>query len=369
MAQPLEIDALIVGAGPVGLFAVFQLGLQGVHAHVVDALPHAGGQCVELYGSKPIYDIPGIPLCTGQELIDRLLQQIQPFAPTFHFNQLVSHLEPQTDGRWKVETRSASPQSFLCKTLFIAAGVGAFVPRSLSLEGASALEGQQLHYHAEVDAPWKSRFANQHVLILGDGDSALETALGLGLQHYQNHQNHQDNQGPQNHRPASVTVVHRREVFSAAPETVAHFKREVAAGHLQFTAGQITALHLQAHAAPRLQSVQLLLPDGSERKVAVDQLLVLQGLSPKLGPIADWGLAMERRQLPVNPATCATSAPGIFAIGDINHYLGKKKLILCGFHECVLATFAAMPLIHPGPAPLLQYTTTSSTLHQRLGLA
>lgn len=366
MAQPLETDALIIGAGPVGLFAVFQLGLQGVHAHVVDALPHAGGQCVELYGNKPIYDIPGLPLCTGQELIDRLLQQIQPFAPTFHFSQLVSRLEQQTDARWLVETRSASPQSFLCKTLFIAAGVGAFVPRSLSLEGASALEGRQLHYHADMNASWKNRFANQHVLILGDGDNALETALDLGLHHPQNHQ---DNQGHPNHRPASVTVVHRREVFSAAPDTVAHFKREVAAEHLQFMAGQITALHLQAHTEPRLQAVQLLLPDGSEREVAVDQLLVLQGLSPKLGPIADWGLAMERRQLQVNPATCATSAPGIFAIGDINHYLGKKKLILCGFHECVLATFAALPLIHPGPAPLLQYTTTSSTLHERLGLA
>lgn len=355
MPAPIPTDALVIGAGPVGLFAVFQLGLQGVHAHVVDTLPHAGGQCVALYGHKPIYDIPGIPRCTGQELTNQLLQQIAPFQADFHYEQCVSQLEQQADGRWLVHTHAAATQpqapaqSFLAKTIFIAAGVGAFQPRMLSLEGASALEGQQIHYALDH----LPDVSGQHVMVLGDSDAAVQAALQLA------------EVMPASQRPARVRLVHRREVLSAEPDTLERLRNRLAEGALDFVVGQVHALHT----SPRLHALDLLRPDAQMERLPVDTLLVLQGLTPKLGPIADWGLALERRQLVVAPESCATSADGIFAIGDINHYPGKKKLILCGFHECVLAVFAAMPFIRPGPAPALQYTTTSSLLHQRLGVS
>lgn len=342
---PLETDALIVGAGPVGLFQIFQLGLQGVHCHAIDNLAHAGGQCAELYPDKPLYDIPGVPVCTGRELIAQLQQQIRPFNASFHFNQLVSQLTQQADGRFLVQTNH---QRFLSKTIFIAAGVGAFSPRPLNATGADQLGSPPLHYQP----PAPATLAQQHLVIAGDGDSALQAAIQFST--------------PGPHAAASVTVVHRRDSFSAEPATVAQFNALRGTGQLHFIAGQITEVQ---HSAQRLQHIQILLPDASQRSLPVDQLLVLQGLSPKLGPIGQWGLAMERRQLQVDPASCATNIPGIFAIGDINHYPGKKKLILCGFHECVLAAFAAMPLIQGGPPPLLQYTTTSTKLHKLLGVA
>jgi thioredoxin reductase (NADPH) len=352
--KPTEIDALVVGAGPVGLFQVFQLGLQEVHAHVVDSLPHAGGQCATLYPDKPIYDIPGIPVCTGQELVDRLLQQVQPFAPSFHFGQVVSELHRQPDGRFLVRTAAragAAEQAFLTKTVFIAAGAGAFQPRTLKVEGLDAFEGSQLHYTADNTA-----LAGADLVIVGDGDLALEAALQYCPQ---------PNKGPTSDSPRSVTVVHRRDVLSAADSTVARFREQVAQGHLRFVAAQVSAVRTEGG---RLATLDLLHSDGVVRGLPVDQLWVLQGLSPKLGPIADWGLALQRRQLAVDTETFSTSQAGIFAVGDINLYPGKKKLIVCGFHECVLAAFGAMQYIAPERNVPLQYTTTSTQLHRLLGV-
>ena len=365
MPMPITTDALIIGAGPVGLFQVFQLGLQGVSAHVVDTLPHAGGQCITLYADKPIYDIPGIPLCTGRELTERLLRQIEPFKPQFHWNQLVSTIERQRDGRFLIGTVHASePQSwFLAKTLFIAAGVGAFQPRQIKLDGAASLKGSQIHYRIDsykaAQALGNSHEAtkDQHTVILGDGEVALQAALSLSKV--------TNEKSDSVECVSQISVIHRREVFSAETDTVLQFREQVNAGNLHFVPGQIVALDVSNH---RMQALQVLQPDGQSARLPCDQLLVLQGLSPKLGPVAEWGLALERKQLAVDTETFATSAPGIFAVGDINTYPGKKKLILCGFHECVLAAFGAMNIIAPEEKVLLQYTTTSSKLHQRLGV-
>ncbi len=342
----IAADAVVIGAGPVGLFQVFELGLLDIHAHVIDALPHVGGQPVELYPDKPIYDIPGLPFCTGQGLADALLRQSAPFAPQFHLGQTVTALHPQADGRWLVGTSTGT--QFLTKTLFIAAGVGAFEPRRIKLAGIEAHEGRQLHYH--LGKP--SAYAGQDVLILGDTDSAIEAALTLS------------EQGP--HRARSVTLVHRRDSFKAEPERVALMRERCAGGAMRFVAGQVTGHDTQDN---RLRAVHLTLPEGTGRDIPVDTLLVLQGLSPQLGPLTDWGLAMERKQLVVNTETFATTAPGIFAVGDINTYPGKRKLLVCGFHECTLAAYGAAPIIHPDRPVLLQYTTTSTHLHQALGVA
>jgi len=355
--MPIETDALIIGAGPVGLFQAFQLGLQDVRAHVVDALPYAGGQCIELYADKPIYDIPGIPLCTGRELVARLLKQVAPFSPDFHFSALVAGIEKQSDGRFLVKIvptvhpGDRSEKTFLTKTIFIAAGVGAFQPRTIKLAGASVVEGRQIHYTFEQSAP----FAAQHVVINGDGNQALEAAVAMATK----------NSEMPDPQKMNLTVLHRRDVFSADAPVLAKFRSLIASGALHFVAGQIAQLELNGQT---LQSIEVLLSDGSTESIACDQLLVLQGLSPKLGPVADWGLAMERRQLIVSTETFSTDVPGIFAVGDINTYPGKKKLILCGFHECVLAAFSAMPMIRPAEKVLLQYTTTSSKLHRLLGV-
>lgn len=347
--SPLETDALVVGAGPAGLFQVFQLGLLEFRAHVVDALPHAGGQCVELYADKPIYDIPSVPVCTGRELTDNLLKQIEPMRAQFHFDQIVTEIARQADGRFLVKTSKSA--AFLAKAIFIAGGVGAFQPKTLKVEGLDAFNGNQVAYQV-ADA---SIYADQRVVIVGDNDTALDWALSLCAA----------NDAGYPHKAASVTVVHRRDAFSATPDTVARFRAMVAAGALAFVAGQITGIE---SAADRLGGVQISQPDASLKSLALDQLLVLQGLSPKLGPIADWGLAMERRQLVVNTEAFATSEPGIFAVGDINTYPGKKKLILCAFHECVLAAFGAAAYLYPDRKALLEYTTTSSRLHKVLGL-
>ena len=345
MTTPIDTEALVIGAGPVGLFQVFQLGLQGIHCHVVDALPHAGGQCAELYAGKPIYDIPGIPFCTGSELVERLQQQIAPFKPTLHLGQQVSTVDRLPDQRLQVQTTSGS--TFRTQTLFIAAGVGAFVARHLALDGLSAFEGRQVF--AEHPAP--ERWAGQHLVVAGDGDQALQTCLAAI-------------EGPQ--AAASVSLLHRRDQFTAAPELVAQMREACAAGRMRFVAGQPTGLRAEAG---RLQALELLNPQGDSEWLPLDVLQTCLGLSPKLGPVAQWGLAMERKQLVVNTENFATSEPGIFAVGDINTYPGKKKLILCGFHEATLAAFGAVAWLRPEEKTLLQYTTTSSLLHQRLGIA
>ena len=345
MTTPIDTEALVIGAGPVGLFQVFQLGLQGIHCHVVDALPHAGGQCAELYAGKPIYDIPGIPFCTGSELVERLQQQIAPFKPTLHLGQQVSTVDRLPDQRLQVQTTSGS--TFHTQTLFIAAGVGAFVARHLALDGLSAYEGRQVF--AEHPAP--ERWAGQHLVVAGDGDQALQTCLAAI-------------EGPQ--AAASVSLLHRRDQFTAAPELVTQMREVCAAGRMRFVAGQPTGLRAEAG---RLQALELLNPQGDSEWLPLDVLQTCLGLSPKLGPVAQWGLAMERKQLVVNTENFATSEPGIFAVGDINTYPGKKKLILCGFHEATLAAFGAVAWLRPEEKTLLQYTTTSSLLHQRLGIA
>ena len=345
MTSPIDTEALVIGAGPVGLFQVFQLGLQGIHAHVVDALPHVGGQCTELYAGKPIYDIPGIPFCTGSELVERLQQQVAPFQPTLHLGQQVKHIERLADRRLQVQTSSG--QTFLSQTLFIAAGVGAFVPRRMVLDGLDAFEGTQVF--AEHPAP--ERWVGQHLVVAGDGDAALQTCLDAS-------------QGPQ--AAASVTLLHRRDQFTAAPELIAQMRQACAAGRMRFVPGQPTGLRAESG---RLQALELLNPQGDTEWLPLDVLQTCLGLSPKLGPVAQWGLAMERKQLVVNTENFATSEPGIFAVGDINTYPGKKKLILCGFHEATLAAFGAVALLRPEEKTLLQYTTTSTLLHQRLGVA
>ncbi len=343
---PIVTDAVVIGAGPVGLFQVFELGLLDIRAHVIDALPFVGGQPAQLYPDKPIYDIPGLPACTGQGLIDALLQQTRPFAPQFHLSQTVTHLTREADGRFRIGT-SAGTQ-LLSKTVFIAAGVGAFEPRRLKLDGIDAFEGTQLHYHlGDV-----RRLADQDVLIQGDTDTALDAALSLS------------GDGPV--RARSVTLIHRRDSFKAEPERVERLRQRCRDGALRFVAGQVASLHIELG---RLSSVVLSLPDGGSQTLALDQWLVLQGLSPRLGPVTEWGLAMEHKLLAVDTEKFSTSEPGIFAVGDINTYPGKRKLLVCGFHECTLAAYAAAPIVHPDRPVLLQYTTSSTQLQQALGVA
>lgn len=345
MQAPIETDALVIGAGPVGLFQAFQLGLQGIACHVVDALPHTGGQCIELYADKPIYDIPGIPVCTGRELIERLTQQLQPFPPTYHLNQQVSALQRLADGRLQLSTTQGT--AFVARCVFIAAGVGAFVPKRLALEGLEAFEGQQV-FHT---LPPEFQLQGQHLLVTGDNDNALETAIQAAQQ--------------VSDRAASVTLMHRRDQFQARPELVQSLRQLCDQGGMRFVAAQPTACVSHDH---RLTGLEVLTAQGETEVLRADVLVASLGMSPRLGPLAEWGLALERKQLPVQTDSFSTTESGIFAVGDINTYPGKKKLILCGFHEATLAAFAAAALLHPAQKTLLQYTTTSTLLHQRLGL-
>ncbi|RTL17735.1 MAG: NAD(P)/FAD-dependent oxidoreductase [Burkholderiales bacterium] len=339
----IETDALVIGAGPVGLFQVFELGLLGIHAQVVDALPHAGGQCVELYADKPIYDVPGLPVCSGRELVERLEQQIRPFAPGLHLGQEVSALQPLPDGRWQAET--AAGKRFVAKTVFIAAGVGAFQPKRLRLEGAEPLERRQIHHHPDTLAA-----SGQRVLVLGGEEAAVAAAVALA------------DAG----EAASVTLLHRRDVFKAPAAMLAHLQALRDAGRVQVEVGQPLALRLTDG---RLQGLDILDLSAAHRAVAADQLLVRLGLSPRLGPLADWGLALERKLVVVDTARFETSLSGVYAVGDINHYAGKRKLLVSGFHEATLAAFAAAERVFPGQPVHLQYTTTSPKLHERLGVA
>jgi thioredoxin reductase (NADPH) len=341
----IQTEALIIGAGPVGLFQAFQLGLQDIRCHVVDALPQVGGQCVELYANKPIYDIPGIPLCTGQALIDQLQQQVKPFAPQFHLQELVSDLKATDDGQWHLQTNKGT--QFKAATVFIAAGVGAFVKRGLSLPGFDELLGKQI-FHA---APNPSSFKGQHLIVLGDSDAALEACADW-------------RQGPE--AAASVTLVHRRDQFQAAAQLVEDMRQACAKQSMRFVAGQPTGL-IQANG--QFTGLEILNAQGDTEVLPANALLLCLGISPKLCPLSDWGLALERKQLPVNTETFATQAHGIFAVGDINTYPGKKKLILCGFHEATLAAFGASALLRPDQKTPLQYTTTSTHLHKLLGVS
>lgn len=340
----IRTDALIVGAGPCGLFQVFELGLLGINAHLVDALREPGGQCTELYPDKPIYDIPAIPVLNAQDLVDALLKQIEPFNPTFHLGEEVTVVRPLGEGEgFHVETGAGT--KFQAKTLFLAGGVGSFQPRKLRLDGAETIEGRQLHYRVRDS----SRFRGRRLLILGGGDSALDWALELsGI-------------------AESVTLAHRRDEYRAAPASVAQFRELVEQGRAQlYEKARATRLHLDGD---DLSAVTLSVEDVERDPLEVDDLLVFFGLAPKLGPIANWGLDLNRKTVNVDPEKFQTNVPGIFAIGDICHYPGKKKLILSGFHEAALAAFAAKAILTPGKKVHLQYTTTSPIMHKRLGLS
>lgn len=341
----IETDAVIVGAGPVGLFQVFELGLLEIKAHVIDSLAYPGGQPIELYPDKPIFDIPAIPVCTGKELTDNLMAQIAPFGATFHFGQEVSVVERLDDGRFFVETSKGT--RFLTKTIFIAAGVGAFQPRTLKVDGLESFEGTQLFYRVRNPAD----FAGKNLLIVGGGDSALDWTLNFAAE------------GP--HKAESVILIHRRDGFKAAPASVARMRELCEQYEMQFIVGQVTGYESRDG---RLTGAKVTCGDGVTRVVPMDVMLVFFGLSPKLGPIAQWGLEIERKQLTVDTEKFSTSVPGIFAVGDINTYPGKKKLILSGFHECALAAFGAVPFVFPEKKVFLQYTTTSPKLHKVLGV-
>lgn len=343
--DPIETDAVIVGAGPVGLFQVFELGLLEIKAHIVDSLAYPGGQCIELYPDKPIYDIPAVPVCTGKELTDNLLKQIEPFGATFHLGQEVTRVEKRADGRFNVET--SKDTRFVTKTIFVAGGVGAFQPRLLKVEGLDKYDGTQLFYRVKNPA----QFAGKNLVIVGGGDSALDWTLNFV----------QD--GP--NRAESVILIHRRDGFKAAPASVARMRELCEAYEMQFLVGQVTGID---EVNGKLAGVKVTGNDGITRVVPLDMLLVFFGLSPKLGPIAEWGLNLERKQIVVDTEKFETSTPGIFAVGDVNTYPGKKKLILSGFHEAALAAFAAAPYIFPDKRIHLQYTTTSPKLHKVLGV-
>ncbi len=338
---PIEADAVIVGAGPVGLFQVFELGLLEIKAHVIDALPFVGGQCIELYPDKPIYDIPAVPVCTGVELTNNLMKQIEPFSPTFHLGQEVTHVQKREDGRFDAETSAGT--RFIAKTVFIAAGVGAFQPRTLKLNGIEQFEGRQLFYR--VKDP--EAFRGKNIVVCGGGDSALDWALSLV------------------DVAESVVLLHRREEFRAAPASVSKMQAFCEEFLMQSLTGQITGFET---ADGKLAEIRVTGLDGVTRRVPLDCLLVFYGLSPKLGPIEHWGLTIDRRQIVVDTEKFATNIPGIFAVGDINTYPGKKKLILSGFHETALAAFAAAPYVFPEKKIHLQYTTTSPKLHKILGV-
>ncbi len=337
----IETDALIVGAGPCGLFQVFELGLLDIKAHVVDSMRHIGGQCTELYPDKPIYDIPAYPVIGAQELIERLREQIAPFDPTFHLDQEVRSVERQADGRFHAVTSAGT--EFMAGVIIIAGGLGSFQPRRLRVDGVEEFERKQIHYH--VREPEK--FAGSNLVILGGGDSALDWTLELQP------------------KAESLVLVHRRAEYRAQPASVAKMQKLCDALEMQSLHGTVKELVVDNG---RLVGVDVLCGDSVTRRLDCDQVLVFFGLHPNLGPIADWGLGLHKRQIEVNTEDFQTNIPGIYAVGDINWYPGKKKLILSGFHEAALAAFGIRHYLYPEEKVHLQYTTTSPKMHQRLGL-
>jgi thioredoxin reductase (NADPH) len=340
-AAPIETDCVIVGGGPAGLFAVFELGLLDIEAHVVDILDKPGGQCAELYPEKPIYDIPGIPVVTGQGLTDALMEQIKPFGATFHWGQQVEVVRKLEDGRFLVATDIGT--QFHAKVLVVAAGGGSFTPKRPPLAGIEPYEGKSVFYSVRR----MEEFRDKDVMVVGGGDSALDWTLSL--------------------QPVakSLTLVHRRDEFRGAPHSVERMRALVAEGKIALLIGQMSQLH--GHGSS-LEAVSIKAKDG-ETKVTANRLLPFFGLTMKLGPVADWGLNLNENLIKVDTEKFETSTPGIFAIGDINWYPGKLKLILSGFHEAALMSQAAYKIVHPGKKLLFQYTTSSSSLQKKLGVS
>jgi thioredoxin reductase (NADPH) len=336
-------DVVIIGAGPVGLFAVFELGLLGLKATVIDILDKAGGQCAELYPEKPIYDIPAYPVISGQELTDKLLQQIAPFAPIFHYGHMVTRYERELDGIWRIETDSGL--MVRACVVVIAAGGGSFVPKKPPIAGIEVYEERSVLYAVRQ----RERLRGKRLLIAGGGDSALDWTLNL------------------HEIAAHVTLLHRRDNFRAAPDSVEKMKHLATQGAINLRFGQITALHGEGGV---LEAVTYSDDAKQLHRVECDVLLPFFGLTMKLGAVADFGLELhEGALIKVDTEKFETSQAGVFAIGDINWYAGKLKLILSGFHEAALMSQAAFRICRPEEKLRFQYTTSSSDLHRKLGVS
>jgi thioredoxin reductase (NADPH) len=342
MDGAIKTDALIIGAGPVGLFAVFELGLLDMKAHLVDILDKPGGQCAELYPEKPIYDIPGIPYVTGQGLTEALMEQIKPFGPTFHLGEMVETIERIGDPLFRVTTDRG--KVFEVRVIVIAAGGGSFQPKRPPINGIEPYEGTSVFYAVRR----MEQFRDQRLLIVGGGDSALDWTLNL--------------------QPLAkrLTLIHRRDDFRAAPDSVNKMRALVASGALDLRIGQVTALE---GADGQLTAATVKGNDGSLTTLECDAMLPFFGLTMKLGPVANWGLRLEDELIPVDTEKFETSEPGIFAVGDINTYPGKIKLILCGFHEVALMAQKAHRYVFPEKRLVFQYTTSSTSLQKKLGVA
>ena len=340
----IETDVVIVGAGPVGLFAVFELGLLDIRCHLIDILPKAGGQCAELYPEKPIYDIPGYPSVTGQGIVDKLMEQIEPFKPTFHFGEMVEAIETLgTPEAPRFRVRTDFGKAITCKSIVVAAGGGSFQPKKPPIAGIEAYEGTSVHYAVRR----MDEFRGKAVTIVGGGDSALDWTLNL--------------------QPIAsrLTLIHRRDDFRGAPHSVNAMRALVAQGAMDLVIGQVTGLH---GADGALSGIDVKGPAG-DTHVRCDRLIPFFGLTMKLGPIADWGLGLAENLVTVDTEKFETNAPGIFAIGDINSYPGKLKLILSGFHEGALASQRIHRYVYPDKRLTFQYTTSSSSLQKKLGVA
>jgi thioredoxin reductase (NADPH) len=342
MSEAIKTDVLIIGAGPVGLFAVFQLGLLDIKTHLVDILDKVGGQCAELYPEKPIYDIPGIPYITGQGLTEALMAQIKPFNPTFHLGEMVTTIENIGDPLFRVTTDRGLV--FECKAIVIAAGGGSFQPKRPPIAGIEPYEGKSVHYAVrKMDA-----FKDKRLLIVGGGDSALDWTLNL--------------------QPIAkrLTLVHRRDEFRGAPASVGKMRGLVESGAMDLRIGQVTLLE---GGNGQLSAASIKGSDGAVSRIEVDAMLPFFGLTMKLGPVADWGIAMDDELITVDTGTFETNKLGLFAIGDINTYPGKLKLILSGFHEAALMAQRAHHYVHPEKRLVFQYTTSSTSLQKKLGVA
>lgn len=339
--QVQTTDVIIIGAGPVGLFAVFELGLNDMKCHLVDILDRPGGQCAELYPEKPIYDIPAVPVCTGQELTDRLLEQIKPFNPVFHFSQMAESLEPTADGKWRLTTDRGTVLE--APVVVVAAGGGSFVPKKPPIKSLDAFEGKSVFYAVRK----MDQFRGKDLVIAGGGDSALDWTINL--------------------QPLakSVTLVHRRDEFRAAPDSVAKMRALAAEGKMQLKIAQLMDVK---GADGQINAVVLKDDGGQPYDMPCNAMLAFYGLTMKLGPVANFGINLHENLIPVETASYETNVQRVFAIGDINAYPGKMKLILSGFHEAALMAKKAFTYVHPERRYRFQYTTSSSDLQTKLGV-
>jgi len=384
MSEPIKTDVVIIGAGPIGLFAVFELGLLDMKAHLIDILDKIGGQCAELYPEKPIYDIPGIPYTSAQGLVDALLRQIKPFGAQYHLNEMVETVEKIGDPLFRVKTDQG--KEFISKIVVIAAGGGSFQPKRPPIPGIEPYEGKSVFYAVRKVETFRQKrilivgggsfqpkrppipgiepyegksvfyavrkvetFRQKRILIVGGGDSALDWTLNLAP------------------LASHLTLLHRRSEFRAAPDSVNKMMALVGEGKIDFVLGQVTSL---VGDGGQISKAMVKTNDGSAFEIACDALLPFFGLTMKLGPVANWGFELKNNELiPVETASFETSMPGIFAIGDINWYPGKLKLILSGFHEAALMAQKAYHYVYPEKRLVFQYTTSSTSLQRKLGVA